>query len=67
MKANWCGTHTEQKLSKMGYLTAQERPSCWNCSNHEGKCLPNGAQSLRCKIADTTTTRNAICNEWVKA
>lgn len=64
MKASFSGTMTEQKLCRMGYKTAKERPQCWNCNHALGKAQENGSMNLRCTKADTTTTRSAVCNEW---
>ncbi|MDE3023270.1 MAG: hypothetical protein KGI54_15725 [Pseudomonadota bacterium] len=45
MKANWCGTITEQKMFKVGYLTSKERQAaglfgkkCNTCRHMEFFC-----------------------------
>lgn len=68
MKANRFGTYTEQEVFRNGYKTSKERQAagiygtkCDNC--HHLDHIPGGKR-VRCNKLDTTTTINAICNQW---
>lgn len=68
MKADNCGTWTEQKRHKMGWLPARQRPQCGNCKNKDVSfSMPETAyekEIFRCKKGDFATAKTAICNEW---
>lgn len=68
MKANRCGTWSEQVMFRQGYLTSKERQAagqygqkCSNCSS----CKPAlGTSSARCNVGKFAVTINATCNLW---
>lgn len=68
MKADQSGTSSEQRLFRMGFKTASERPQCGNCKNVNEiiKNPDSFYESLRfeCKKARCAIRHNAICNEW---
>ena len=68
MKADRCGTLTEQKMFKVGYLTSKERQAaglfgkkCNTCRHMEFFCC---SKRVRCSKHGFTTTINATCKEW---
>lgn len=64
MKADSCGTWTQQKLYKAGFLTASERKqqgikdTCGSCRSLDQK---HGAH---CKKHDFKTRTGAVCKEF---
>lgn len=64
MKADWCGTLTEQARHKMGWIKATERVkkgiqnSCGNC------CASlNSKQGIRCERGNFATRISCVCKE----
>ncbi|MDE3023143.1 MAG: hypothetical protein KGI54_15055 [Pseudomonadota bacterium] len=68
MKANWCGSLTEQKMFKVGYMTSKERQAArifgQKCSNCKHMKYVPGTKRVRCMKHNFAITINATCREW---
>ena len=71
MKADWCGTWTQQVMYRQGYLTPKElketmkkfgiddHVTCTSCGHF--KLLD---QSRRCTLGDFATQEKSYCKQW---
>ncbi len=69
MKADRCGTWTEQLMFRQGYLTSKERQAAGRfgekCDNCELLIRAPLNQSSRCALGKFIVTINATCDKWI--
>lgn len=65
MKADRCGTVTEQIRYRQGWYNSNERPRCDNCRHGHVTETPTGVK-VRCLLGDFATSPAAGCEKHEK-
>lgn len=69
MKADRCGTYTQQIMFRQGYLTSKQRQEAGRfgqkCSNCSGMIQYVDSLKPRCYLGQFIVTPNATCDKWM--
>ena len=68
MKANQCGTWTEQVMYKQGYLTSNQKQAAGiygnGCEGCASISYATASPKPRCKLGNFMVTSNATCDKF---
>lgn len=61
-------TNSNNIKKQMGYMSSSQRPMCGNCCHveeHWEDRMPRDIVTFSCRKAGFTTTKTALCFEWI--